>query len=143
MSYIRISNDSFFDKDYNKTFRFQDEYKFFNVSTGISTLVPMYVELIGQVIGEKTNETFQDHALSESETQNIQSIFESEIEKKLAEWEPSKKPPHRDIEYKGKVYPLDLRLTSPEHRIIEDFYTIIQICKECLSEKKTMYLSIE
>lgn len=119
------------------------QYKDFNVHDGSSTLVPFYQELLREVLGSKVDERFQDYALTPVETQQIQTIFERELDKKAKEYKPTGKLPHKDIVYKGKTYALDLRLTSPIGRRMNDYFTIIQICKECLEEEKPMYISIE
>ena len=142
MSYIRITNESFFDKDYNKTFSYQEKYKFFNVGDSLSTLVPMYKKLLQEVIGEKINETFQDYALSKSETKQIQVIFDKKIDETLPDRE-TVKPYHRKLEWKGEVYDLNVSIPSPNNRRIWDYYKIVQICEECLEQNKSMYLSIE
>ncbi len=142
MSYIRISNDSFFDKDYYKTFAKQQKYKFFNVGDNLSTLVPMYQDLLREVLGEKVEEAFQDYALSLEKTLQIQEVFEQKIEETLPNREKTT-PYQRKLDWKGKEYELNVSIPSPNNRRIWDYYTIIQICKECIAESKPMYLSIE
>ena len=143
MSYIRISNESFFDKDFNSTFRDNvEKYKFFNVSSGTSTLVPFYQKLLKKVIGSKADEELKDFALSKQQTEQIQTIFEEQIDLHIPKLE-TKLPYDNFIEWKGKKYEMNLRLHSPINRRIMDFYKIISICKECLAENKPMYLSIE
>jgi len=143
MSYIRISNESFFDKDFDKTFVNQDKYKFFNLGDSFSTLLPFYKELLRGVIGNKVDETFKDYELNFSKTQSIQEVIKNQLETELSFRVVTGKPPHKDIEFKGKTYSLDLRLTSPTDRRIDDYFKIYSICQECLDEGKPMYLSIE
>jgi hypothetical protein len=142
MEEIMISNDTFYDKDYKRTFAHRDKYKLFSVSSDTSTLLPFYAELLEQVLGEKMKEYFQDFALSKKETEEIQSIFENEIDKTLPNRE-STKPYHKKLEWKGKMYDLNVSIPSPNNRRIIDYLTIVEICKECLSENKSMYLTIE
>ena len=144
MDKITISNLSFYDKDYFKTFALEEDYKFFSVSTKSSTLVSYYKELLQEVIENDVTNTFIDRALTEEETQVIQSIFSQKIDENISQVEISdEKLPHRKLEWKNKVYDLNLSLTSPMNRRIWDFYTIVEICKECLERNKPMYLSIE
>lgn len=142
MKRIIISNDSFFDKDYNKTFSYQEKYDFFGVNDGTSTLVPFYANLLKPIVGYKIEETFRDLALSKEQTEQIQAVFEEQIDLHIPKME-TKLPYDYFIEWKGKKYEMNLRLHSPMNRRIMDFYKIITICKECLSEDKPMYLSIE
>ncbi|MFD2568742.1 hypothetical protein [Pseudotenacibaculum haliotis] len=146
MSYIRISNESFFDKEYYSTFAKQNEYRFFNVGSSISTLVPKYKELIKEAIGNKANETFKDYELPPIDTSAIKNIFERELEiilEKINLSLENDEPVNKVIEWKGVEYLLNLSLTNPNNRIASDYYDIISICKECLAKNKSMYLSIQ
>lgn len=145
MKYIRISNESFYDKDYLKTFRYQEKYKFFNVASDLSTLVPFYQNLLKQVIGNKADEKFKDFALSKVQTEEIKTIFSQKIDETLPVYEDYKgtKIPHKRLEWKGKTYELHLGLNSPNNRKIDEFYKIVTIAEECIKEDKPMYLSIE
>lgn len=146
MEYILISNYSFYDKDYNRTFRDNyEKYKFFNVGTTFSTLVPFYQNLLKQVIGNKAGERFKDYALSKIQTEQIKIILEEQMDKTLLVYEDYKdtKIPHKRLEWKGKNYELHLGLNSPNNRKIDDFHKIITIAEECLKEDKPMYISIE
>lgn len=142
MSYIRITNASFFDKDYNSTFARQKEYRFFNVGSSMSTLVPIYIEIFRKILGNKVDETFQDFALSKEETEQIKTIFEQHIDETLPLVE-NYKPYHEKLFWKEKEYELNLSIPSPNNRRISDYYKIVQICEECLAVNKPMYLSIE
>ena len=121
------------------------QYHKFAIGSGMSTLVPFYKELLEEVIGEKVNETFHDYALSKSETQAIQTLFEQQIDENLFFIEPLDKRRYKDwsFEWKGKTYDLNLSLISPVNRNIKDFNSIVTICRECLFFNKPMYLSIE
>ncbi|MFN3772622.1 hypothetical protein [Cloacibacterium normanense] len=145
MEEILISNESYYDKDYNKTFRYQEKYKSFNVDTTFSTLVPFYQNLLKQVIGNRADEKFKDFALSKVQTEQIKAIFSQKIDETLPNYEDYKgtKIPHKRLEWKGKTYELHLGLNSPNNRKIDDFYKIVTIAEECLAENKPMYLSIE
>lgn len=118
------------------------QYHKFAIGSGTSTLVPFYKKLIEEVIGDKINETFQDYTLSKSETKAIQVIFDKKIDETLPNRE-TVKPYDRKLEWKGAIYDLNLSIPSPNNRRIRDYYTIVEICKECLAENKPMYLSIE
>ena len=142
MSYIRISNESFFDKDYHSTFEKQEKYKFFNISNGTSTLLPFYKELLKPIIINDIEKSYEDFPLSKQQTEQIKVVFEEQIDLHLPKME-TKLPYDNFIEWKGKKYEMNLRLHSPMNRRIMDFYKIISICKECLEENKPMYLSIE
>ncbi|WP_185289985.1 hypothetical protein [Chryseobacterium lactis] len=146
MDYILISNESFYDKDYDSTFRDNYlKYKFFNIGSTFSTLVPYYQNLLKQVIGNKADEKFKDFALSKVQTEQIKMIFSQKIDETLSEYEDYKgtKIPHKRLEWKGKTYELHLGLNSPNNRKIDDFHKIVSIAEECLAENKSMYLSIE
>ena len=145
MEEILISNESYYDKDYNKTFRYQEKYKSFNVDTTFSTLVPFYQNLLKQVIGNRADEKFKDFALSKVQTEQIKAIFSQKIDETLPNYEDYKgtKIPHKRLEWKGKTYELHLGLNSPNNRKIDDFYKIVTIAEECLAENKPLYLSIE
>ena len=134
-------------KDKDKTpldYYNNSNYKKFGISSSTTKLLPMYQELLREVIGNDVNTTFIDRVLTEEETRTIQSIFSQKIDENISQVEISdEKLPHRKLEWKNKVYDLNLSLTSPMNRRIWDFYTIVEICKECLEENKPMYLSIE
>ncbi|WP_430411001.1 hypothetical protein [Kordia sp.] len=119
------------------------KYKMFGISESYSTLVPLYQELLREILGSKVDELFHDHILTNAEISSIKFIFEREFNKKLIKYKSSEKPAHKDIIWQNKTYSLDLRFTNPEHRLINDYFLIISICKECISENKPMYLSIE
>lgn len=142
MNFIRISNYSFFDKDYYSTFAKQEKYKFFNVGNSLSTLVPFYKDLIKDIVGDKIKETFQDFALSEEQTEQIKTVFSEQIDLHIPKME-TKLPYNQFIEWKGKKYEMNLSLHCPINRRIRDFYSIVQIAEECLKENKPMYLSID
>ncbi|SEC37587.1 hypothetical protein SAMN04489761_2819 [Tenacibaculum sp. MAR_2009_124] len=78
MSYIRISNDSFFDKEYYSTFAKQDEYKFFNVGSSFSTLVTFYKDLLREVLNNKVDEVFRDEVIESNQIKQIKEVFERE-----------------------------------------------------------------
>jgi hypothetical protein len=140
MKTIYISNDSIFDKDHFKTFVYQDKYKSF----GTSTSVPMYQELLREVIGNTVDTIFEDKLLSIEETQAIETIFSQQIDENIPFIEtPKKLPFHKRLEWKNKGYDLNLSITSITNHKIKNFYTIVQICKECISENKKMYISIK
>lgn len=139
---ILITNDTFYDKDYNKTFSYQEKYKFFSVNNGTSTLVPMYKEYLFQIIGERINNRFKDYAFTLEETMAIKDLFQSLLEEKLIQWEQAKVPT-TEVEIFKKTYLLNLRLSSPDDRIINDYNKIYIIADECIRENKPMYLSIE
>ncbi|GAA4760864.1 MULTISPECIES: hypothetical protein [Flavobacterium] len=145
MDGILITNETYFDKEHNTTFRYQDKYKSFSIGSDFSTLVPFYQKLLKQVIGTKADETFKDFALSKEQTEKIKTIFEEQIDKTLPVYEDYKgtKIPHKRLEWKGEIYELHLGLNSPNNRKIDDFYKIVTIANECLKENKPMYLSIE
>lgn len=145
MDGILISNETYFDKDHNKTFRYQDKYKSFSIGNIFSTLVPFYQKLLKQVIGTKAEEKFKDFPLSMIQTEQIKVIFSQKIDETLPNYEDYKgtKIPHKRLEWKGKIYELHLGLNSPNNRKIDDFYKIVTIAQECLAENKSMYLSIE
>lgn len=142
MSIIIISNDSFNDKEYLKTFYNGDEYKHFGIGSSSSTLVPMYKEYLSQIIGDRAYNSFKDQALSIQEIEGIQELFKMLLEEKLGK-RKSPKVPTTEVEILGKTYLLDLRIKSPEDRIINDFNKIYTIANECLEENKPMYLTIE
>lgn len=143
MKEITITNESFYDKDYYSTFARQEKYRFFNVSSGTSTLVPFYEELIKPIVGvEKIKETFKDFALSKEQTEQIQTIFSEQIDLHIPKMEINL-PYDQFIDWKGEKHELNLRLHSPMNRRIWDFYSIVQIAEECLREDKTMYLTLE
>jgi len=142
MKSILISNSTFYDKDYIKTFSYQNEYKFFGISDNSSTLVPLYKELLQQVIGDQVNQTFDDRELDSGEIMAIKTIFENQIDETLPNRELTK-PYHRKLEWKEKMYDLNQSIPSPNNRRIWDFYTIFQICTECLNENKPMFISIK
>jgi hypothetical protein len=142
MNYINISNlktEGLTPLDFYRN----PSYKRFGVSSGSSTLVPFYKELLKEVIGEQVNTVFMDRALSKSETEQIKIVFEREMDRLISTRIPTGKPPHKGITYKGVLFELDLRLTSPIDRRMEDVFTILEISKECLDQNKPMYLSIE
>lgn len=119
-------------------------YKMFGVGVGSSTLVPWYKDLLSDVLGSKIDEELQDYALSRIKTEQIKSIFEKKIDKTLDLIEnPQDMPKHKRLEWKGKNYDLNLSLTSPNNRRLWDYYSIVNIAKECLSENKPMYLTLE
>ncbi|MEZ4794323.1 MAG: hypothetical protein R2773_02420 [Flavobacteriaceae bacterium] len=90
----------------------------------------MYQELLRNVLGDKVDENFKDFPLSTEQAQELKTIFEAAMEVLLEDWKPTGKPPHKDIVYKDSTYALDLRLTSPKDRRINDIYQIISICEE-------------
>lgn len=145
MKGIKISNESYYDKDHNKTFRYQEKYKSFSIGSTFSTLVPYYQNLLKQVIGNKADEKFKDFALSKTQTEQIKTIFSQKIDETLPNYEDYKgtKIPHKRLEWKGKTYELHLGLNSPNNRKIDDFHKIVTVAKECLAQNKPMYLSIE
>ena len=146
MEYILISNYSFYDKDYNSTFRDDyQKYKFFQIGSTFSTLVPFYQNFLKQIIGNKADEKFKDFALSKVQTEQLKTIFSQKIDETLPKYEDYKgtKIPHKRLEWKGKIYELHLGLNSPNNRKIDDFYKIVTIAEECLKENKPMFLSIE
>ena len=111
------------------------------VTDFLSTLVPFYKELLKPIIND-IEKSYQDFPLTKQQNEQIQSIFEEQIDLHLPKME-TKLPYDNFIEWKGKKYEMNLRLHSPMNRRIMDFYKIISICKECLEENKPMYLSIE
>jgi hypothetical protein len=144
MEEILISNESFYDKDYNKTFRYQEKYKSFNVDTTFSSLVPFYQALLKQVIGNKADEKFKDFALSKVQTEQMKTIFSQKIDETIPKIDKDDfLLPNQRLHWKGKDYDLNLSLVSPNNRRIWDFYKIVTIAEECLLENKPMYLSIE
>jgi uridine kinase len=144
MTEVLISNDSFYNKDYEKTFSYNQEYKFVSVNSGTSTLVPFYKDLLREVLGDAIDEPFKDLALGTAQTQQVKDIFIVQIEECLPKSEQEEgTQPHRRLEYGGKTYDLNLSLYSPNNRRIWDFNQIIQIATECLDESKPMYISIE
>jgi len=100
-------------------------------------------ERLKEVIGDDAETTFKDRALSRTGTEQIKAVFEREMDILINTRVPTGKPPHKDIMYKGVVYELDLRLTSPTDRRMNDYFTILEISEECLTENKPMYLSID
>ena len=104
-------------------------------------LIPMYKDLLCLALGNDVDKTFYDKVLSKQQTEQIQTIFEEQIDLHIPKME-TKLPYDNFIEWKGKKYEMNLRLHSPINRRIMDFYKIISICKECLAENKPMYLSI-
>jgi hypothetical protein len=142
---IIISNDSFFDKDYNKTFSYQEKYDFFGINKETSTIVPFYQELLKTVLGNKIEETFKDFGLSKEQTEQIKTIFEEQIDITLPLIESVEGRRYKSwtLDWKGKSYDMNLSLISPKSRNIQDFYKIVTIAEECLAENKPMYLSIE
>ena len=140
---LTISNDSFYDKDYLETFARLESYKHFGLGSESSTLVPFYQELIKEVRGKDAEATFKDRVLSKTETEQIKTIFEREMDKLILTRVPTNKPPHKNIKYKGVVFELDLRLTNPIDRRMNDYFTILEISHECLKQNKPMYLSFE
>lgn len=144
MSNLLISNESYHDKNQEKTFSYQSEYKYFYVGSLMSTLVPFYKDLLREVLGDTIDEPFKDLALSAAQTQQVKDIFIVQIEECLPKSEQEEgTQPHRRLEYGGKTYDLNLSLYSPNNRRIWDFNQIIQIATECLDENKPMYLSVE
>lgn len=141
MSGVLFSNESFYDKNYNKTFAEQEQYKFVGIGSTFSTLVPFYKKLLTQVIGNNANNEFKDYALSTLETEQIRSIFGVELDRLLPHRE-SQEPSNFTLEWKGNTYDIKLSLFCPNNRRILKDYEIIQIADECLSENKPMYLSI-
>ncbi|MDR6969671.1 hypothetical protein J2X31_003705 [Flavobacterium arsenatis] len=137
MNGIKISNETYYDKDHNKTFSYQEKYKSFSIGSVFSTLVPFYANLLKPIVGDKIEETFKDFALSKEQTEQIQAVFEEQIDLHIPKME-TKLPYDNFIEWKGKKYEMNLRLHSPMNRRIMDFYKIITICKECLAEDKPM-----
>lgn len=141
MSYVIISNipvDGLEPLDFYKN----EDYRKFGVSSGSSTLVPVYKEYLSQIIGDKINSIIKDRTFTSVETEAIKDLFQSLLEEKLEQWERAKVPT-TEVEIFGKTYLLDLRLTSPDDRIINDYNTIYTIANECLRDDKSMYLSIE
>ena len=143
MKEITISNYSFYDKDYLKTFAKQDKYKFFNVNEGSSILVPMYRELLREVLGDKVDEVVKDCNLSIEETREIQIVMEREIKKYLNERDESKINGFARRTLFGKEYELDLKLNDNNDRIIEDMNIIYLIGQECLDEGRSIYIYLE
>ena len=145
MSRILITNDSFFDKDYNETFSYQEKYRFFAVNDGTSTLVQFYQDLLKQVVGDKAEETFRDFALKKAQTEQIKAIFEQQIDETLPLIESigGRRYRSRTLVWKGKSYDMNLSLISPKSRMVEDFHKIVTIAEECLLQNKPMYLSID
>ncbi|SDJ09064.1 hypothetical protein [Chryseobacterium jejuense] len=145
MSRILITNDSFFDKDYNETFSYQEKYSFFGVNEGTSTLVAFYKDLLKPVVGDKVEETFRDFVLGKAQTEQIKVIFEQQIDETLFFIEPIGGRRYRSctLVWKGKSYDMNLSLISPKSRMVEDFHRIVTIAEECLQQNKPMYLSID
>ncbi len=145
MKSIILSNYSFFDKDYIKTFSYQDKFKFFSVYDITGVLGSFYLEELRGVLDNKVDETFKDFALSKEQTQQIKIVFEEQIDKTLPIIEPVEGRRYKSLtfEWKGKSYDMNLSLISPKSRNIQDFYKIVTIAEECLAENKPMYLSIE
>ncbi len=97
-------------------------------------------------VERQRGDSFKDKKLNDNQTKQVLDIFERELEKNLPNIEPIPEaggPVNEVIQWKGREYPLCLSLTRPISRQVADFYKIISICKECLSENKPMYLSIE
>lgn len=111
------------------------------VTDFFSILVPFYKELLKPIIND-IEKSYEDFPLTKQQTEQIQAIFEEQIDLHLPKME-TKLPYDNFIEWKGRKYEMNLRLHSPMNRRIMDFYKIISICKECLAENKPMYLSIE
>ncbi|WPO82111.1 hypothetical protein SD427_15245 [Chryseobacterium sp. JJR-5R] len=145
MKSIILSNYSFFDKDYIKTFSYQDKYKFFSVYDITGFLGSFYLGKLREILGNKVEGTFKDFALSKEQTEQIKNVFEEQIDQNLPLIEPVEGRRYKSLtfEWKGKSYDMNLSLISPKSRNIQDFYKIVTIAKECLSENKPMYLSIE
>jgi len=142
MSGILITNVTNKDKEpvdyYNNK-----EFKKFGISDGFSTLVPMYKELLKEVLGNRVEEFFQDLALSVTETKLILVVFEREIKKLLEERDASKIDGFARREIFGTEYFLDLKLNPNSDRTINNMYQIYLIAEECLKENKPMYVSID
>jgi len=145
MKSITLSNDSFFDKDYNKTFSYQDKYKFFSVYDISSFLGSFYLEKIKLVLTNKVDETFKDFALSKEQTEQIKAVFEQQIDETLPLIEPVEGRRYKSwtLEWKDKSYDMNLSLISPQSMKVQDLYRIVTIAEECLAENKPMYLSID
>ncbi|WP_042721814.1 hypothetical protein, partial [Flavobacterium sp. B17] len=106
--------------------------------------VPFYQALLKQVIGNKADEKFKDFALSKVQTEQMKTIFSQKIDETIPKIDKDDfLLPNQRLHWKGKDYDLNLSLVSPNNRRIWDFYKIVTIAEECLSENKPMYLSIE
>ncbi len=140
MSHIRISNIKIKNLEPINFYK-NPKYQKFGVNNGTSTLVSFYKELLKPIIND-IEKSYEDFPLTKQQTEQIQAIFEEQIDLHLPKME-TKLPYDNFIEWKGKKYEMNLRLHSPMNRRIMDFYKIISICKECLAEDKPMYLSIE
>jgi hypothetical protein len=143
MSGIIISNQSFYDKDYVKTFARLGPYKHFGIGDSSSTLVPFFLEILEVAIAEKARETFEDLELTDLQTKAIRDVFENKIQESLTARLPITETPSADIFFHGKLYQLDISLLNLGDRKIYDYYKIYKIAEECLDENKPMYLSID
>ena len=143
MNSILITNYSYYDKEYIKTFAEQQKYKFVSISSGTSTLVPLYKELLREIIDSLVENTFKDKPLSELQTKSIQSVFANRIKEELENRDASNIKGFARRTIFGKEYKLDLKLNPNNDRMIEDMHKIYLIAEECLQENKPMYLSIE
>ena len=121
-----------------------EKYRHIGISSSFSTLVPMYKELLREVINNKVDENFHDMPLSTEQTQQVKSIFEHQIDKTLLVHEPYQEG-YQELHFpwKGETYVMMTLAHTPKNRRILDFHEIYLIAKECLSENKPMYLSIE
>jgi len=145
MKSITLSNDSFFDKDYNKTFSYQDKYKFFSVYDISSILGSFYLEKIRLVLSNKVDDTFKDFPLSQEQTEQIKTVFEQQIDEVLPLIESVEGRRYKSwtLDWKGKSYDMNLSLISPQSMKVKDLYKIVTIAEECSTENKPMYLSIQ
>jgi hypothetical protein len=120
----------------------QTEYKSFGIGSDASTIVPIFKDLLREVLGDKMDEEFKDFELSKEQTKEIRAIFDKKIDDTLPDRE-FKNPPNIILEWKGEAYGLSLSLICPNNRKIRDFHWIVTICDECLSENKPMFISVE
>ncbi|WP_294307719.1 hypothetical protein [uncultured Chryseobacterium sp.] len=145
MRSIILSNYSFFDKDYIKTFSYQNKYKFFSIYDITGFLGSFYLRKLREILGNKVDDAFKDFLLSKEQIMQIKNIFEEQIDENLSLIEPVEGRRYKSwtLEWKGKSYDMNLSLISPKSRNIQDFYKIVTIAEECLADDKPMYLSID
>ncbi|NOQ75547.1 MAG: hypothetical protein GQ574_26290 [Crocinitomix sp.] len=136
LSNIKVENLSPLD------FYRNESYLQFGVNNGSSTLVPFYIDILREAIGEKVDSVQNDLPLSKEEITTIKNLFIDLIDETL-HLKETLTPYHFKLFWKEEEYDLNLSLTSPHNRRIRDFHSIVTICEQCLNENKPMYLSIE
>jgi hypothetical protein len=130
MKEITMSNNSFYDKDYFKTYAKQEEYKFFSVGSNIPEIFDPSLETLIEALGEEiVQETFKDKPLIQTQTQSILVAYSNLLEKLKKE--------------RGPIGPPKSKSDILKNRDLGYYKTLIEICNECLEENKLMYLSIE